>query len=115
MKENTQQPIMTLIGEFFDSTALNGSFLGQIAKGLITKTMTKYVETSRKGNSASTQMGSAFNRLSKKWSRQILQDLSRLDMDESEKKLLLALSIATLVSQMITPNRTPLEIDIAKE
>jgi hypothetical protein len=115
MKGNTQEPITTLIGEFFDSTALNGSFLGQIAKSLITKTMNKYVETNRKENFPSTEMGNVFNRLSKKWSRQILQDLSKLDMNESEKKLLLALSVAKLIGRIITPDRTPLEIDIAGE
>ena len=114
MSELIGQSMTNLVSEFFDSTALNGSFLGQIAKGLISKAMSKYVETSRKENFANTQLGAAFNRLSKKWSKQILQDLSKLGMGENEKKLLLALSIATLVNQVITSDRTLSEIDIAK-
>jgi hypothetical protein len=113
MSELIGQPITNLVSEFFDSTALGSSFLGQIAQSLITRTMSKYVENSKKENFTSTQLRSAFNKLSRKWSRQVLRDLSKLDMSENEKKLLLGLAIAALVSQVITPDRTPLGIDIA--
>jgi hypothetical protein len=115
MTRRDAESITILVNEFFDSAGLSDSFLGQIAKGLISKTLSKYVEVNKAENLATTRLGYEFDRLSKKWSKKILEDLSRLQISENEKKLLLALFLASIIPQAISSEQTETETNLAKE
>jgi hypothetical protein len=106
MTEEKAEPITTLVNEFFDSAGLTDSFLGQIAKGLITKTLSKYVKANNTENLAKTRLGYEFDKLSKKWRKRILLDLSKLQISENERKILLALFLASIVPYAISAEQT---------
>jgi hypothetical protein len=113
MTKKNAEPIMTLVNEFFDSAGLTDSFLGQMVKGFITKTLSKYVKANKAENLANTRLGHEFDRLSKKWSRKILEDLSKLQINESEKKLLLALFLASFIPHIVSAEQ--MENNLAEE
>ena len=116
MTRQAREPITILLNELLDSAGLTDSFMGQIAKGIITKTLSKYTEASKERNlRADTPSWTRFSKLSEKWNKRILSDLSKLDISENEKKLLVALFLASLVSQVMTTESTVSETDIAKE
>jgi hypothetical protein len=106
MIKNKAEPITTLVNEFLDSAGLTDSFLGQIAKGLITKTLSKYVMANKTENLAKTSLGYEFNKLSKKWRKRILMDLSKLQISENERKFLLALFLASIIPYAISAEQT---------
>jgi hypothetical protein len=106
MIKNKAEPITTLVNEFLDSAGLTDSFLGQIAKGLITKTLLKYLEANKTENFAKTSLGYEFNKLSKKWRKRILMDLSKLQISENERKFLLALFLASIIPYAISAEQT---------
>jgi len=102
MTKQVQEPIMILVDELFDSGGLTNSFMGQIAKGIITKTLAKYTEASRERNlRINTPSWTRFSKLSEKWNKRILSDLSKLDISGNEKRLLVALFLTSLVSQVM--------------
>lgn len=102
MAKKDAEPITTLINEFFDSAGLTDTFLGQIAKGLISKTLPKYVKSNKEENLGNTRLVYEFDRLSKKWSKRILTDLSKLQISENERKFLLALFLASFIPHVIS-------------
>jgi hypothetical protein len=114
MTRRDAEPITILVNEFFDSAGLTDSFLGQIAKGLISKTLSKYVEVNKAENLATTRLGYEFDRLSKKWSKKILEDLSKVQISENERKILLALFLASIIPQAISSEQIEIETDLAK-
>ncbi|MEM3765814.1 MAG: hypothetical protein QXU46_02160 [Candidatus Bathyarchaeia archaeon] len=113
MAKKNAEPITTLVNEFFDSAGLTDSFLGQIAKGLITKTLSRYVKAGKAENLANTRLGYEFDRLSKKWSKRIFEDLSKLQISENERKFLLALFLASFIPHVISAEQV--ENDLAEE
>jgi hypothetical protein len=116
MTRRDAEPITTLVNEFFDSAGLTDSFLGQIAKDLFTRTLSKYVEKGKGERlGINIQLGAKFTRLSGRWTKHIFDDLSKLGVAENEKRLLLALFVASLVSQVMSLEQTGLETDIAEE
>ena len=112
MAKKNAEPITTLVNEFFNSAGLTDSFLGQIA-GLITKTLSRYVKAGKAENLANTRLGYEFDRLSKKWSKRIFEDLSKLQISENERKFLLALFLASFIPHVISAEQV--ENDLAEE
>ena len=116
MTGQAKEPISGLVTEFFESTGLTDSFLGKIAKDLFTRTLSKYVENGKSERlGINAQLGAEFTRLSGRWIKRIFSDLSKLGVTENEKRLLLALFAASLVSQVMSLEQTGLETDIAEK
>lgn len=113
MTKKNSEPIITLVNEFFDSAGLTEFFLGHILKELISKSLSTYVKTNKTENFAGTRLGYEFKRLSSKWSKKILDDLSKLRISENEKKLLLALFLASIIHHTISGEQT--ENNLAEE
>jgi hypothetical protein len=100
----TQDPIAKTLQQFFESSALNDSLLGQIAKSIINRTLTDYV-LANKTDGSSTQANAVFAKFSRKWSKYILRDLSRIKIAENEKKVMLALALASVYTQAISDDQ----------
>jgi len=112
MTDEEREPITILINDFFDSAGLTDSFLGQIAKGLITKTLSKYVKANKIENLEKTRLGHEFERLSNRWRKKILDDLSKMQISENERKFLLALFLASFLPYVFYSEQT--ENDLAE-
>lgn len=116
MIKQDQEPIELMLNGLFDSAGLNDSFMGQIAKGIITKAVAKYTQSNIVGNlELNNQWSSDFSRLSEKWRKCILDDLSKLYITDNEKKLLVAMFLASMASQVLSFETTDMQTDLTNK
>lgn len=100
MPKNREKHITTLLSEFFDAADFTDSFFGKIAKELLLKSLANYMDANNNFGTKNT-VGN-FGKLYQKWYRRIFADLSKTQINEDNKKMLLALFVASLVARVIS-------------
>jgi len=110
----SKKPLTILLSEFLDSAGLTNSFLGKIAKELLLKSLTEYIDVG-KVESFRTRYELIFNELYKKWYEQITIDLSKLQMSNKQKKMLLALFAVSLIAKGALYEDTSTESSLANK
>jgi len=114
MSEQLKKPLMTLLADFFDSAGLTDSFIGKITKELLLKSIAEYVDIGRV-ESLKTQYDLISSKLYEKWYEQIVADLSKLQINSGQKKLLLALFAASLIAKVASYNNIGAKSNLNKD
>ena len=91
-----------MISEVIDSYSFSDSLLGQLAKGIVKKTLSNYIGTEALENLEEPIISSSISKLSRKWSRQIMRDLSKIEITQNEKKVILALALASIYTRLFS-------------
>jgi len=102
MSEQLYEPIAGMVNEFIGSTGFTDSWLGHITKSLINKALKEYMQTENKRTpELSSGNRAKFGKFAEKWCDRIFADLSKMNLSDTEKKVLIGFLAASLVTQIM--------------
>jgi hypothetical protein len=96
-----QSSLTSIIDQLGNLSYVGDSYIGQLALGIIKKALSSYYEGNQ-GNGSLDIPVEKIRSLSIKWSKGIVRDLSKIEIDDTQKKIMLAVALASIYSNVIS-------------
>ena len=104
-----------IIDGLIQSTTNPNSIMGQLAKNILQRAISNLTEDASNGD-IGEELIAPIGKFAIKWAQQIQVDLDKLKISEQEKKIALAIGLASTYAQLsMVPEKKPIVVDAYTE